>query len=58
MNRSHMIHVGKHCDKCKDLIIGFRYQCVQCQIDLCEACEERSVHELEHPLMKLVPKAH
>jgi hypothetical protein len=56
MNRTGMIHQGKKCDSCEDNIIGFRFQCVQCQVDLCETCEASGMHDWTHPRMKLPPK--
>ncbi len=52
-NRCHMIHHGVICNTCNpfdvaalgrqptDPIVGFRYYCPQCNINMCEACELR-----------------
>lgn len=36
---------------------GFRFQCVQCQVDLCQTCESRGVHDPTHPRMKFAAKS-
>lgn len=54
IDRSHMRHEGYFCELCDndESIIGFRYHCVMCQIDLCESCEARGLHDYTHPRMK------
>jgi hypothetical protein len=61
-NRSGVAHEGVWCDLCpgvataspgrRGCIIGTRFQCVQCQVDLCEACEASGRHDPSHPRMK------
>lgn len=54
INRSHMQHEGYYCDLCvtKTSIVGFRYHCMICQIDLCESCEASGVHDYTHARIK------
>ena len=66
-NRAVLVHTGFRCAGCPPPvgsfataagILGFRYQCVQCQIDLCESCEARGVHDATHTRLKIyVPTA-
>jgi len=49
---------GFHCDGCqsKFLVSDIRYHCLKCEdYDLCAGCEEKNVHESQHPLLKIRP---
>lgn len=52
-DRSKNVHPTR-CDLCSshNPIVGSRYYCVQCQINLCEACEFMGKHDISHPRMK------
>ncbi len=56
-NRTNVTHPGFECAICdnpgKD-IVGTRYTCVQCQINLCEICEFNQKHDPTHVRMKVV----
>jgi hypothetical protein len=48
---SDSIDVGFSCNACQaETIIGNRYECVRCAINLCEKCELNSNHA--HPFLK------
>ena len=57
-NRLHLVHHGVICDFCPadrvaaGPIVGHRFCCVQCQVNLCEACEARGAHDPAHPRLK------
>ena len=55
-NRSAMIHGNSTCVGCQvsgQDFQGIRYQCAQCQVDLCEACEAKgTVHDPSHMRLK------
>ena len=55
-NRTNIVHKGFKCYICDDNkdIIGTRYTCVQCQINLCEVCEFNQKHNPLHIRMKIV----
>jgi flagellar biosynthesis GTPase FlhF len=48
-------HMGVKCDGCGVYpIAGDRFKCMVCpQFDLCQKCEEKRLHEVNHPLVKL-----
>jgi hypothetical protein len=50
-----VVHHGVICDGCQATpIVGMRYKCTVCpDFDLCEACEVKGAHPVEHPLVKL-----
>jgi hypothetical protein len=52
-NRTAVVH-GASCSCCiaASPIVGTRYQCVVCQVDICESCEFSGRHAPEHPRMK------
>ena len=52
-NRTRNVH-RVACDMCSTggAIVGTRYQCVQCQVNICEGCELQGVHDQSHPRMK------
>jgi hypothetical protein len=54
-DRSHMVHEGYFCEFCRgsECIIGFRFNCMKCQIDLCESCEAKGLHDFTHPRLKV-----
>lgn len=63
-NRSQLVHHGFKCACCPaidptmgapaaPMIVGVRYQCVQCQVDLCEACEAQGSHDPSHVRLKV-----
>ena len=55
-NRDQWVNKGIQCFHCnKQNIIGWRYLCVQCGINICEVCERTGEHTLSHPLLKMVP---
>ncbi len=55
-NRENWVNKGIICYHCnKQNIIGWRYLCVQCGINICEVCEHLGVHTLTHPLLKMTP---
>jgi len=37
-------------------IVGYRFECVQCEVNLCEACEALGKHDPSHPRVKRLPK--
>lgn len=38
-----VVHIGFKCDKCSmDPIIGIRYSCTTCKVDICEGCYQSS----------------
>ena len=65
-NRSAYVHRGVHCDACvapfgaspaaKPDIVGYRFECLQCELNLCEACEALGKHDPSHPRVKRLPK--
>jgi len=56
MNRAGHVHEGVTCDLCPSpaagSLVGTRFTCVQCQVDLCEACEASGKHDPAHPRIK------
>lgn len=69
--REEFVHTGLSCGLCAATgrggggggggaptwIVGTRFQCVQCQVDMCEACEASGLHDYSHPRLKFaVPK--
>ena len=56
--RDGLVHEGHFCDACPAPranrlgIVGTRYMCVQCQVQLCEACEATGRHDAGHPRIK------
>ena len=47
-------NTSKSCAHClNDNIIGYVYQCVQCQLDFCESCESKGVHDPMHIRLKI-----
>lgn len=56
MNRENMIHQEK-CVHCAQQIIGLRYFCTSCAVNMCEACEVMShtFHDVTHNLLKMQP---
>jgi len=48
-------HEGVKCDGCGVYpITGDRFKCMVCpQYDMCQKCEEKRLHEMNHPLVKL-----
>ena len=54
-NMSAMIHPNSHCQLCSaSPIVGIRYQCIPCQINLCEKCEFLCLHDISHQRLKVV----
>ena len=50
-------HEGRKCDNCfVENMVGYRYQCVQCQLDLCVSCETKGVHDPCHHRSKISPR--
>ena len=49
-NRSGIVHHGFRCNVCKNRqdIVGTRYLCVQCQLNICEDCEFAGAHSPGH----------
>jgi len=53
-SRSGEIQRGLHCTACHGQICGFRYQCTVCtDVNLCEACEMKGVHDEGHDRLKI-----
>jgi len=48
------VHVGVTCNKCKiSPIEGARFKCQVCDdFDMCETCERKNEHPIDHPLVK------
>jgi hypothetical protein len=48
-------HVGINCDHCQqNPIQGIRFKCQVCpDFDLCSECESKTVHPVDHPLLKM-----
>ena len=54
-NRTELIHRNSKCSLCSlTPIIGIRYQCTICRLDLCEKCEFLCLHDISHPRMKII----
>jgi len=52
-NRDGLKHAVK-CDACgTKRLVGYRYACVVCMINLCEACEAKGVHDPNHTRLKI-----
>lgn len=50
-------HENKQCNGCcVRNMEGYCYQCVQCQLDFCEACEAKAVHDPSHVRLKIPAK--
>ncbi|KAF8312589.1 uncharacterized protein EI90DRAFT_3294699 [Cantharellus anzutake] len=45
---SRIKHNAALCDRCVDHIYGTWYRCANCDADLCEFCEQLSVHDSTH----------
>ena len=57
-NRSVVRHANLTCSGCGARgFAGFRFQCVQCMVDLCEGCEARGVHDASHTRLKISQSA-
>ena len=50
--RSNFVHPGYKCSQCAGDILGFRFECIQCMISICEACEAKGKHDPQHPRIK------
>lgn len=50
------LHPGVECDSCKvQPITGPRYKCLVCpNFDLCQACEQRGLHNQDHSVIRFV----
>ncbi len=54
-NISGMIHSNISCASCSVTpIVGVRYQCTTCNINLCEKCEFLSLHDISHQRLKII----
>lgn len=55
INRSQCVHTGVACSYCEaENVVGYLYKCQQClNINLCEACEVKGLHDPSHPRTKL-----
>lgn len=55
--RRRMIHKDTYCSNCEELVVGFRYFCTVCGINICESCEfiSHRFHDIQHALMKMIP---
>jgi len=55
INRSQCVHTGVVCSYCEaENVVGYLYKCQQCpNINLCEACEVKGLHDPNHPRTKL-----
>jgi len=49
------IHANVACDSCNQLpLLGTRFKCAVCpNFDLCETCEQKGNHPIDHPLLKI-----
>mmetsp|Transcript_37240 Transcript_37240/g.63363 ORF Transcript_37240/g.63363 Transcript_37240/m.63363 type:complete len:453 (-) Transcript_37240:254-1612(-) len=59
INRCNAVHHGIVCDGCSRTAFGgYRYQCMTCpDLDFCEQCEAKGVHDTSHPRIKIsVPR--
>ena len=55
-NRQNWKNEGIGCYHCsKQDIIGWRYLCIECGINICEKCERQGKHNVNHPLIKMTP---
>jgi hypothetical protein len=55
INHSDIIHPQTKCSSCSTSpIVGIRYTCSKCGIDLCERCEFIGVHDPTHQRIKLM----
>ena len=53
-NRSTWSHDAS-CSVCGGGIVGYRYFCSCCAVDLCERCEQQGIHDASHSLLKMPP---
>ncbi|CAF0910601.1 unnamed protein product [Adineta steineri] len=54
-NISEISHTNAQCTSCTMLpIIGIRYYCVTCKINLCEKCEFLGLHDISHQRLKII----
>jgi len=54
INRSNIIHAQNRCSSCSTSpIVGIRYNCTVCGIDLCERCEFIGIHDPSHKRIKM-----
>eukprot|EP00698_Gefionella_okellyi_P008563 TRINITY_DN2128_c0_g1_i1.p1 TRINITY_DN2128_c0_g1~~TRINITY_DN2128_c0_g1_i1.p1 ORF type:complete len:134 (+),score=3.74 TRINITY_DN2128_c0_g1_i1:158-559(+) len=54
VNRTSLVHSGFACAFCNmSPIVGVRYLCTQCGLDLCEACELLEKHPPTHTRLKI-----
>lgn len=53
-NRSDWVHEAT-CSVCRDQVVGFRFFCSSCAVDLCETCEQQGEHDVSHSLLKMPP---
>jgi tetratricopeptide (TPR) repeat protein len=54
-NRNQMIHSNTQCILCSvSPIIGIRYECMPCKINICEKCEFLCLHDISHQRMKII----
>ena len=63
------MHPNTNCNFCKQPVVGFKYFCPQCSINICESCEfviddlctsssNVSNHSVLHSLIKMRPDPH
>jgi hypothetical protein len=54
-NISEHIHLNTRCVYCSvSPIIGIRYQCIPCGMNLCEKCEFLCLHDISHKRLKII----
>mmetsp|Transcript_42101 Transcript_42101/g.95142 ORF Transcript_42101/g.95142 Transcript_42101/m.95142 type:complete len:246 (-) Transcript_42101:877-1614(-) len=55
MNRAGLVHLGVSCNVCATPgpMRGVRHQCVQCALNICEACEFSGQHDPSHTRLKI-----
>ncbi|CAF0763691.1 unnamed protein product [Rotaria sordida] len=54
-NISELIHLNIRCASCfVSPIVGVRYQCMTCKINLCEKCEFLGLHDILHERLKII----
>jgi hypothetical protein len=52
-NSDNLTHKNIFCNSCKIEIIGTRWKCSMCPLNLCELCEPWDNHNQSHPLLRI-----
>jgi len=54
-NTSEILHLNNQCASCSvSPIVGIRYQCIACKINLCEKCDFLGLHDASHQRIKII----